>query len=68
MLGGWYLNRELPQIRGTYKLTCRLLGEAYTTSIQDSDPRLQNLKPPFEIQIRSKAKEVLVEDELARRR
>ena len=45
-----------------------LLGEAYSTTIQDSDPRLQNLKPPFEIQIRSKAKEVLVEDELARRR
>jgi DnaJ family protein C protein 8 len=46
----------------------RLLGEAYSTTIQDSDPRLQDLKPPFEIQIRNKAKEVLVEDELARRR
>jgi hypothetical protein len=44
------------------------LGTGFSTSIPDTDPRLANLKPPLDLQIRAKAKEVLIEDELSRRR
>ncbi|GFZ43323.1 hypothetical protein JCM24511_01043 [Saitozyma sp. JCM 24511] len=45
-----------------------ILGTGYSTGIADTDPRLANLTPPFDLQIRAKAKEVLIEDELSRRR
>jgi DnaJ family protein C protein 8 len=37
-------------------------------NVTDSDPRLEVLKPAYHVQIRSKAKEILLEDELARQR
>lgn len=45
-----------------------ILGDGYSTNISDDDPRLTDLSPPFEQQIRAKGREILVEDELARRR
>lgn len=45
-----------------------MLGAAFSTTIQDSDPKLDALDPPLETRIRNKAKEVLVEEELSRRR
>lgn len=45
-----------------------VLGEGYPANTPDTDPKLQALDPPLETQIRNKAKEVLVEDELLRRR
>lgn len=45
----------------------RLIPVGYA-NVTDSDPRLANLKPPYDVQIRAKAKEILIEDELARRR
>lgn len=36
--------------------------------VTDDDERLQNLTPPFDLQIRHKVKEVLVEEELAKKR
>ena len=49
-------------------LTGRILGSGFSTKVEDSDPRLANLKPPFEEQVRNKAKEILVQDEIDRRR
>ncbi|ORY28591.1 DnaJ domain-containing protein [Naematelia encephala] len=45
-----------------------LLGAGYSTSIPDDDPRLINLKPSLDVQIKTKAKEILIEDELTKRR
>jgi DnaJ family protein C protein 8 len=45
-----------------------VLGAGYTPGLPDSDPKIQALSPPLDAQIRAKAKEVLVEDELAKRR
>ncbi|WWD18161.1 hypothetical protein CI109_102610 [Kwoniella shandongensis] len=45
-----------------------ILGSGYSTNIPDDDPRLTNLRPPLEQQVRAKGREILVEDELARRR
>ncbi|CAD6582631.1 MAG: hypothetical protein TREMPRED_003334 [Tremellales sp. Tagirdzhanova-0007] len=45
-----------------------LLGTGYSSSILDTDPRLASIRPPLDTQIRAKAKEVLIEDELAKRR
>ncbi|RSH92735.1 hypothetical protein EHS25_008181 [Saitozyma podzolica] len=45
-----------------------ILGTGYSIGIADTDPRLANLTPSFDLQIRAKAKEVLIEDELSRRR
>ncbi|KIR67486.1 chaperone regulator [Cryptococcus bacillisporus CA1873] len=45
-----------------------ILGDGYSTTVSDDDPRLTNLSPPFEQQVRAKGREILVEDELARRR
>ncbi|WVN85566.1 uncharacterized protein L203_100714 [Cryptococcus depauperatus CBS 7841] len=45
-----------------------ILGSGFTTNVSDDDPRLANLSPPFDQQIRAKGREILVEDELARRR
>ncbi|EIW72847.1 chaperone regulator [Tremella mesenterica] len=45
-----------------------ILGSGFSTKITDDDPKLQNLKPPFDLQVRMKARDILVEDELARRR
>ncbi|WRT65929.1 uncharacterized protein IL334_002880 [Kwoniella shivajii] len=45
-----------------------ILGTGYSTSIPDDDPRLHNLTPPLDQQVRAKGREILVEDELARRR
>ncbi|ODN84312.1 hypothetical protein, variant [Cryptococcus amylolentus CBS 6039] len=45
-----------------------ILGSGFSTNVADDDPRLANLSPPFEQQVRAKGREILVEDELARRR
>ncbi|ORX34103.1 hypothetical protein BD324DRAFT_636625 [Kockovaella imperatae] len=45
-----------------------VLGSGYSTNIADTDPRITSLRPPLDAQIRAKAKEVFVEDELAKRR
>ncbi|OCF56674.1 chaperone regulator [Kwoniella mangroviensis CBS 10435] len=45
-----------------------ILGSGYSTNIPDDDPRITNLTPPFDQQVRAKGREILVEDELARRR
>ncbi|KAK8865656.1 hypothetical protein IAR55_000801 [Kwoniella newhampshirensis] len=45
-----------------------VLGSGYSTNIPDDDPRLTNLRPPLDQQVRAKGREILVEDELARRR
>ncbi|WVQ85623.1 hypothetical protein IAT38_007789 [Cryptococcus sp. DSM 104549] len=45
-----------------------ILGSSYAIGITDDDPRLAKLTPPFDVQVRAKGREILVEDELARRR
>ncbi|ODO07380.1 chaperone regulator [Cryptococcus wingfieldii CBS 7118] len=45
-----------------------ILGSGFSTNVADDDPRLANLSPPFEQQVRAQGREILVEDELARRR
>lgn len=37
-------------------------------TIEDSDPRLQKLTPSWKVQIRGKAKELLIEEEVRRRK
>ena len=38
------------------------------TTIEDSDPRIQKLTPPWRLQIRAKAKELLIDEEVRRRK
>jgi DnaJ family protein C protein 8 len=45
----------------------RLIPVGYE-KVTDDDERLQNLSPSFDLQIRHKVKEVLVEEELAKKR
>lgn len=45
-----------------------MLGAAYAPGVLDTDERIQGLKPPLDTRIRTKAKEVLVEEELSKRR
>lgn len=45
-----------------------VLGAAYSTGVTDDDPRLANVKPPFQHQIRAKAKELFLEDELSKQK
>jgi hypothetical protein len=45
-----------------------IFGTGFSTGISNDDPKLKDLTPPLDAQIRSKAKEVLIEDELTRRR
>ncbi|KAL1405161.1 DnaJ subfamily C member 8 [Vanrija albida] len=45
-----------------------VLGTGYSLGVTNDDIRLVNLKPPFEAQIRTQAKELFVEDELSKRR
>ncbi|WOO85696.1 J domain-containing protein spf31 [Vanrija pseudolonga] len=45
-----------------------VLGAGYSLGVTTDDPRLANLTPSFEAQIRTQAKELFVEDELSKRR
>ncbi|KAI0279711.1 DnaJ-domain-containing protein [Russula aff. rugulosa BPL654] len=45
-----------------------LKGMSLPTSTPDSHPRLQGLTPPFKTQLRQKSKELLIEEEVRRRR
>lgn len=45
-----------------------MLGAAYVPGIPDTDERIQGLTPSLDLRIRNKAKEVLVEEELMKRR
>ena len=38
------------------------------TTLEDSDPRLKGLTPPWKEQLRAKAKELLIEEEVRRRK
>lgn len=38
------------------------------TSISDSDPRLQDIQPPFKVRLRLQSKELLIEEEVRRRK
>lgn len=38
------------------------------STVKDDDPRLKNLNPPFETQIRNEAKKVFIEEEVTKRR
>ncbi|TDL25789.1 DnaJ-domain-containing protein [Rickenella mellea] len=38
------------------------------SSVKDDDPRLKTVKPPFKTQLRAKAKEMLIEEEVRRRK
>lgn len=49
------------------KADVRIIGAGYTPSIEDSDPRLANLSPPFQMRLRAKAKEILIEDAMDKR-
>lgn len=44
-----------------------VLGAGYAVGVTPDDPRLADLKPPYEHQIRAKAKELFVEDEVSKR-
>ena len=44
----------------------RSLG--FSTSTQDDDPKLRALVPPFKVQLRAKAKDLLIEEEVRRRK
>ncbi|KAI9634503.1 uncharacterized protein MKK02DRAFT_38034 [Dioszegia hungarica] len=44
-----------------------LIPVGYAT-VTDTDPRLANLKPSYDVQIRTKAKQILLEDAMARER
>lgn len=58
-----------PKCRVLQRLTLdRALGSGYQTNIPDDDPRIVALSPPLDQQIRTKAKELFVEDELGKRR
>ncbi len=61
-------NRVMLRIPAYLNVSLSLLGAGYTTSIPDTDPRLISLRPPLDAHLRAKAKEVLIEDELAKRR
>ncbi|KAL7423698.1 DnaJ subfamily C member 8 [Cryptotrichosporon argae] len=43
-----------------------ILGDTVPANITDDDPKLANLKPPFEAQLRAKTKAVLIEDEMSK--
>jgi DnaJ family protein C protein 8 len=45
-----------------------LKGLSLPTSTLDDHPRLKDLTPPFKTQLRQKSKEILIEEELRRRR
>jgi len=45
-----------------------ILGSGFSTSVSNDDPRLQNLTPSYDVRMRLKAKEILVDEELAKRR
>lgn len=46
----------------------RILGAGFSTAVSDTDPRLQDLKPSYQLRIRLKAKEIFVDEELNKRR
>lgn len=39
-----------------------------TTTVADDDPRLADMDPPLDTQIRKKARDIFIEEELARRK
>ena len=49
-------------------LICSILGSGFSTSVTNDDPRLQNITPSYDVRMRLKAKEILVDEELAKRR
>lgn len=61
MSNGWRL------LVGLVLTTRSVLGDGYSTSVTADDPRLQNLTPPYEHQIRAQAKELFLEDEVSKR-
>jgi hypothetical protein len=40
----------------------------FSTSTQDDDPKLRALVPPFKVQLRAQTKDLLIEEELRRRK
>jgi DnaJ homolog subfamily C member 8 len=45
-----------------------LKGLSLSTSTPDDHPKLRGLTPPFKVQLRQKSKEILIEEEVRRRR
>jgi DnaJ homolog subfamily C member 8 len=45
-----------------------LRSHGFSTSTQDDDPKLRTLIPPFKLQLRAKAKDLLIEEEVRRRK
>ena len=62
------LKRSVQLMVDRSKLICSILGSGFSTSVSNDDPRLQNLTPSYDIRMRLKAKEILVDEELAKRR
>lgn len=54
-------------LTGWYGADVRIIGAGYAPSIEDSDPRLANLSPPYQMRLRAKAKEILIEDAMDKR-
>lgn len=44
------------------KLTNRALGAGFNVKMADDDPRITGLSPPFQTQLRAKAKQLILED------
>ncbi|KAI0001472.1 DnaJ-domain-containing protein [Russula compacta] len=66
-LGDTAKREELDAAINQARLTL-LKGLSLPTSTPDDHPRLKGLTPPFKAQLRQKSKEILIEEELRRRR
>jgi DnaJ family protein C protein 8 len=56
------------QLTAFWRLFSLVAPGVNPSTVKDDDPRLVDLNPSLDLRIRNKAKEVFVEEELARRR